>query len=480
MSYEIRSKNDFTTGVSLTVEIPESELDRKALYTIQADKPEFILPFHFKYVDDRVEFIYQVGAYNKLQYLSGERLPKDYAELWTGVISPLVDCGDWFMKPYSFVLNAEYLFYNKNKKTVNYLYIPSTRGCSGYAALKEMAAEVTRLISVADTDLENKVLRAVMKDFSPTDFLQMLKPYISVTLPAVSSYPESAWARGASPRPDTNGTGNIHVPAPVSTERSADIRGADVRNSYPHTAYPNNSHPHKADTHTPGTCLDGRSIQDTTTGAPGDIVINVPANGVSARKTKENAKKRNADSGRKEKEAEKQTSRAGMFNRKTAGQQEPQQPAALAQPAAFAQPEHRPMPDIEPVSTPDEGLNDITESITTGEAGAVRLKLTGNALVPQIIAIRIAAGETFTIGRFDAAIGKQQSSFEFDRKTKAISRRHAVIERYDEGYSIIDLSSSAGTFLNGHKLPPNTPCELDNGCRVSFGNAGAEYVWEET
>ena len=45
----------------------------------------------------------------------------------------------------------------------------------------------------------------------------------------------------------------------------------------------------------------------------------------------------------------------------------------------------------------------------------------------------------FTIGRFDANIGKKQSSFEFDKKTRAVSRRHAVIERDTDGYKIIDL-----------------------------------------
>jgi len=60
-----------------------------------------------------------------------------------------------------------------------------------------------------------------------------------------------------------------------------------------------------------------------------------------------------------------------------------------------------------------------------------------------------------------------------------VSRRHAALERNADIYSIIDLSSSAGTYINGHKLPPNTPFELVNGYRVSFGNCGADYVWEQ-
>jgi pSer/pThr/pTyr-binding forkhead associated (FHA) protein len=84
-----------------------------------------------------------------------------------------------------------------------------------------------------------------------------------------------------------------------------------------------------------------------------------------------------------------------------------------------------------------------------------------------------------SIGRFDSNIGKQQSIFEFERSTKAVSRRHAIVERYPGAYTLTDLASSAGTFFNGQKLLPNVPCDLTHGDRVSFGNAGADYVWEQ-
>ena len=77
------------------------------------------------------------------------------------------------------------------------------------------------------------------------------------------------------------------------------------------------------------------------------------------------------------------------------------------------------------------------------------------------------------------SIGQKQCDFEFERSTKAVSRRHAAIERGVDGYGIVDLASSAGTFINGQKIPPNTPVKLDKGCRVSFGSSGADYVWDE-
>jgi len=64
MIYEIESKNDFLTGASLVVRIPEKELDKKALYTIQADKPGFILPFLHRRIDGQVELEYQIGQHS--------------------------------------------------------------------------------------------------------------------------------------------------------------------------------------------------------------------------------------------------------------------------------------------------------------------------------------------------------------------------------------------------------------------------------
>ena len=494
MSYEIQSKSDFLTGVTLTVKIPEEELDRKALYTIQADKPEFILPFHFKSVDGQVELVYQVGTCSKLQYLSGERLTKDYTELWSSVFSPLLNCGDWFMNPYSFMLNAEYLYFDKNKKTICYVYIPSIQGCSGYSDLKEMAAEVTKFISIADADLENKVLRAIMKDFDPKDFLQMLKSYTAMSAPAATTWSAPVLTNGVIMHP--NAPGNELRIASVSEPSQPGLAGgygikepssamAVINNGSPPgiPAAANKMHPPSAapayNDYPPYAVFepDGSRLNEMGFDAPGDIVINISAKGKPVKKKQIKGKDKGTDSGGKEKGKKNRNKikeeTGGLFGRKSTGRQETASAAAAT-----------PQPVYEPVSNTVQAyvphtvdIVDETQCIHTGINGA-RLRFAGSISLPSIIDIRLAVGGNFTVGRYDAAIGKQQSNFEFDKKTKAVSRRHAVIERHEGGYIIIDLSSSAGTFLNGQKITPNTPCELNHGCHVSFGNAGADYIWE--
>ena len=121
--------------------------------------------------------------------------------------------------------------------------------------------------------------------------------------------------------------------------------------------------------------------------------------------------------------------------------------------------------------------NDITQ-LEIKELHGAKLRYVGNGEHPRVISVCIEEGGVFTIGRYDVATGAVQSSFEFDKKTKAVSRRHVAIERGADGYGIVDLASSAGTFINGQKIPPNTPVKLEKGARVAFGSSGADYVWD--
>lgn len=121
---------------------------------------------------------------------------------------------------------------------------------------------------------------------------------------------------------------------------------------------------------------------------------------------------------------------------------------------------------------------DVTQ-LEMNESKGTHFRYVGNGGHPNAIDVNIGVNEVFTIGRFDVSVGNKQCDFEFDKKTKAVTRRHAALECGENGYSITDLSSSAGTFINGQKLPPNAPFKLESGSRVSFGHSGADYVWEE-
>jgi hypothetical protein len=392
-------------------------------------------------------------------------MPKEYAELWIDLFRPFLDCGDWFMSPYSFVMNIDHIYYNRNSKAVSYVYIPSTQRFSGYAELKELAADISRFISVTDADLENKVLRAIMKDFNPTDFLKMLKTHLALNTPSVASWlapapmtansllppvPAAELRAATMQEPQYNTTGEYRMTEPFATTAGASV----ARPQLPIIQH-----------------SEILSYKRAATD-PRDIIINIPENGKSAKKSKDNAKAKEISNRKKEKGLNKTKGTSSILGRYKNSMHEMDAVRAPVPP-----PNYLSAQNLMQVYIPSGDPIDVMQRMPTELNGAL-LRLVGSVQLPQIISIRITTGEVFTVGRFDAAIGRKQSSFEFDKKTKSISRRHAVIERHAGGYNIIDLSSSAGTFLNGDKLPPNTPRELYHGCRVSFGNAGADYVWE--
>lgn len=134
--------------------------------------------------------------------------------------------------------------------------------------------------------------------------------------------------------------------------------------------------------------------------------------------------------------------------------------------------------EFEQSSENNDDMNYETTELDIDESGVPKLRYVGYGAHPRVILIEMNSNLVFTIGRFDVSVGHQQSDFEFDKKTKAVSRKHAAIELRSDGYYIVDLASAAGTYVNGRKLTANMSEKLTEGCRVSFGHAGADYIWE--
>lgn len=53
--------------------------------------------------------------------------------------------------------------------------------------------------------------------------------------------------------------------------------------------------------------------------------------------------------------------------------------------------------------------------------------------------------------------------------TLGVSRRHALINRTDEGYVLFDLGGANGTWLNRERLTPHKPYRLESGDLIVLG-----------
>lgn len=430
MLYEIQSKNDLS-GAMLIVRFPEEQLDRKALYTIQADMPGFLVPFHYRNVDGQIECVYYPGNRNRLHYYLGCRKPEEYVRLWEHILEPLLECGDWFCKPSSFVLDLPFLFIDKDSGTVSYLYVPSNESCMERDALKNMAVAISHQVTVTDQALENQVLRALMQDFQPKAFVQMLRKSVVR---------------------QENIVPTELIPTPMQNT-GADVIHVDKSRNPPST-----------------------SIIDTSVKGLDDIEINL--NGAAQTLKKEKGHGLFGGRNKKEKESKKQKieKKGGFFGKKGSQSDEIILGAGAELPAIPVNQQQ-----VASVYYPPRSDDDDLTSITP-EISGLHLKrdINSDSTLPESIPVKFRQDGIFTIGRFSKSVGGPQSCFEFAQQTQAVSRHHAAITRMpDGGFALSDIGSKAGTYLNGEKLVSGVQYRLNSEDKISFGTAGANYIWKE-
>jgi pSer/pThr/pTyr-binding forkhead associated (FHA) protein len=85
--------------------------------------------------------------------------------------------------------------------------------------------------------------------------------------------------------------------------------------------------------------------------------------------------------------------------------------------------------------------------------------------------ISLESGEELLVGRKDNQRGIYPDvDLGLDGGYDAgVSRRHAIITPDASGYVLEDLDSANGTFVNGRRLPPQTPTPITNGDELKFG-----------
>jgi S1-C subfamily serine protease len=84
------------------------------------------------------------------------------------------------------------------------------------------------------------------------------------------------------------------------------------------------------------------------------------------------------------------------------------------------------------------------------------------------------AGKSYTFEKSTIAIGRHPTSdLLFDTKRDLeVSTRHGEIRASDGRYTLWDLQSTNGTFVNGHRVPAGTSRELRDGDVITFGLNG--------
>ena len=85
------------------------------------------------------------------------------------------------------------------------------------------------------------------------------------------------------------------------------------------------------------------------------------------------------------------------------------------------------------------------------------------------------AGKEFTLSRASMVIGRSDTDINLD--DPSVSRRHAIIEIFDEGFALLkDLASTNGTRLNGNLISEG---KLHAGDKFQVGDCEFEYRAEK-
>lgn len=94
-----------------------------------------------------------------------------------------------------------------------------------------------------------------------------------------------------------------------------------------------------------------------------------------------------------------------------------------------------------------------------------------------IITHRDAAPQFLTLDKPSLLIGRDENS-DIQLDGQAISRQHARIERTDDGWRIVDLGSTNGSYLGGARLEANSIAEWQSGHPLQVG--AFTLQWQST
>ncbi len=97
------------------------------------------------------------------------------------------------------------------------------------------------------------------------------------------------------------------------------------------------------------------------------------------------------------------------------------------------------------------------------------------------VPITIQTDPQFTLGR--KMTGEMDESFvdlrPFGAYENGVSRRHALIRVSENGYDLIDLGSTNGTWLEKKRLIPNRPYPLESGSRIYLGRLQLFVIYQK-
>lgn len=464
----------------------ECDLDTIALNVIKQDCPDFLLPIRTMEINGSLEIRYELTDGVRLSYASREMMKKDFTALLISLLTPFKVCGDWFLCRNNIYLDLDYIIVGKDGFSVKYVYIPAAEYSSTDEEIVDFFFNLILSKKVVDDEAYTVEIMRILKSSSRNSLMETLDFLLNKSQPADGQAPAvfppmpgnagqptpGAQQFGPAPGPavqhppvrePANNQPPVRMPdrGPVGggMNRPNEVR-PDMQNTVPRGAGPGvNSVPNSDEEMK-------RRIMGGLYGDSGDSAANDPKKkkgGLFGSKGKQKPMPQQGQPQPPQPQFPQQMQMQQMRGGQQGGFMMPQgQPPVHNMMPQQGQPPF-PQPQF-PQQMPGSNYQpsdstDIDEE-TVQDSSVLRLRLIENVMLncPKYIEIPLTGGSA-TVGRFDKS-GQPRSDYNFDASLSFVSHMHFRVERNDNAWTIIDLNSSNGTFVNNQKLVPNVKYPL--------------------
>lgn len=428
-------------------------MDRLAWNVIRRDCPDFLLPIKVVEIDGETELRYELTDGVRLAYLPKKMTKQEFLDWMIGLLAPFQSCGDWFLDYHNFVLDQNYIFVGKGSKTtVKYIYIPSASYQISDEKIKEFFTEL-----VLDTDISDdagylvNVLRIIKDpDAHLSRLLEVIKKEARETnVPKASGL--------------TGGSGIVYE---GSERKQNELPQSENRRKFTDQEPGNNpsdrqkpeEEPEKERKNEPKkeSGISSEFGQNDETGRLMGSLFG-DAEEEKPKKKKKEKKEREQKGG-------------GLFGfLKGKPKEKKEEEISPAEPERDNRPVQQDsslcvVPKWESRPAAPDFLDDATsiqEEEGPGDGSELNLRLEKcvGCQCPEQIQLDLQKGFV-TVGRYDKS-GAPRADYNFDASLSFVSRNHFRVDRQGERWTIVDLTSTNGTYINGEMLTPNIPRYLD-------------------
>lgn len=461
--------------------LKEEKIDYTALKVIQNDPPEFLLKLRQRTVDNRPEFIYDMGSVISIKYLDFNMTKAEFVKLWINLLAPFMSGADWFLDYHYICVDTKYIFADRSSGNVSYIYIPAEGFRNTDEEIISFLREFVYSAQVKDgSDFLVKLYQAfgrgnaVIKELYEMALEELEKP---------GSRQEQMQQTFVQPLVNEQPRQEVRQTEPVFEKTAAPVvpEKAKIQKPLEIVLGHKNEKPAKEENVKQGGVLgifgkkkDKESIPEepvqveTSHNQDGyEDAINALFDNSSKKKPQKENKSKEKDKkekkgglfsfgSKKDKEEKPQESMSGIFN--TAPIVHNVEPIAQREEVPVSSYNYNNI-NVSSDVTEIEGLEDLKEG------DCLILEDRGRMGVPERISLDFTGKQIFIGRRSNDA---NQPDVVFGAEHKRMGRRHACITKEEGSYYLVDLGSANATMLNGERLIPNKAYKLNNNDIVGF------------